>query len=199
MQSLPDLPRHRRWREQIYPAPVVVALIRRPFSTHDTTDSRYLLINRTSAPYYGRWALVGGKWDFGETLVEAIVREVREETGLEGTFVAVRGMVSERVVPREPQQQGAHFLIFVCELTAARGQAAEQEEGAVAWFTPPQIETLHAQQAIIPSDYAMIRNFAEATDALPLVEAEMRASITGVNNDPIQLLRFEKVNGPQRP
>jgi hypothetical protein len=42
---LHTLPAAQRWREQLYPTPIVAALIRR--------DSRYLLIRRNSAPYKG--------------------------------------------------------------------------------------------------------------------------------------------------
>lgn len=196
-KGLPDLPPERRWRRQTFPAPIVVALIRRQFRRPASADlaPHYLLIKRNDSPYGGQWALVGGKWDFGETLSEAILREVKEETNLDASFIAVRGLVNERVVPPGPDGNGAHFLIFVCELSAAKGDAAEQEEGAVGWFTHEQIDGLHGDQAIIPSDYAMIRSFAGAREAVPHIEAEMRAPIGGAANDPIQLQRFERIEG----
>ena len=50
-------------------------------------------------------------------------------------------------------------------------------------------------RAIIPSDYAMIRSFAGAREAVPHIEAEMRAPIAGTADDPIQLQRFERIEG----
>ncbi len=196
-KGLPELPPERRWRRQIYPAPIVVALIRRQFRRPEAAGlaPHYLLIKRKDNPYNGQWALVGGKWDFGETLSAAILREVKEETDLDASFVAVRGLVSERVVPPRPKGQGAHFLIFVCDVTATRGDAEEQEEGAVDWFTQEQIEGLRETKAIIPSDYAMLTSFAGSQEAVPHVEAEMRATIGGAANDPIQLQRFERIKG----
>ena len=195
--DLSNLPLDRRWHGQVYPAPIVVALIRRQFRKPEPSEieSHYLLIRRKTSPYDGHWALVGGKWDFGETLHDAIIREVKEETDLDTTFVAVRGLVSERVVPPQDAQQAAHFLLFVCELSAARGQAKEQNEGEVGWFSCDQIEELNESGKIIPSDYAMIRSFAGASETVPLIEAEMRAPIDAGSDDPVQLVRFERIEG----
>lgn len=175
----------------MYPAPIVVALIRRD---RLKAVPQYLLIKRSGRSYTGHWALVGGKWDFGETLATAIVREVKEETNLDATFVAVRGIVSERLAPPQQKDLGAHFLLFVCELTAPDGKAQEQKEGRVAWYTPAEIDALHAQNAIIPSDYAMIRAFAGSAESVPHVEAEMMATIQTDEKSPIKLLRFERID-----
>jgi len=45
-------------------------------------DGRALLVRRGKEPLYGRWVVPGGTVELGETLEEALVREMEEETGL---------------------------------------------------------------------------------------------------------------------
>jgi 8-oxo-dGTP diphosphatase len=171
-QSLTEVPIQERWHGQKYPLQIVAAIICQ-YKTIENKDSSFLLIRRNSDPYLGMWALVGGKWDFGETLVQAVVREVKEETGLETAFVALKGFVNERLVS-EDNAEGcpAHFLIYVCELVVTAGIAREQAEGEVAWFSTAEIDRMRQEGAIIPSDYTMLRQFANAS-SLPFAEAEM--------------------------
>ena len=47
-------------------------------------DGRLLLVQRDHPPGAGTWAIPGGRVRGGETLAEAVTRELREETGIEG-------------------------------------------------------------------------------------------------------------------
>jgi ADP-ribose pyrophosphatase YjhB (NUDIX family) len=189
-ESLPSLPVARRWRQQVNPMPSVLALIRRDrFSNADETVTRYLLIKRQKEPYVGKWALVGGRWDFGERLDTAITREVKEETGLDTTFVALRGMVNERIAPLGSDDDGGHFLLFVCEVSAPTGEAYEQAEGPVAWFGPEDLKELSASQQIVSTDYTILQHFSQTASALPYIEAEVIAG--NGENAPHELVRFK--------
>lgn len=67
------------------PLPVAVALL--PVTQHDSTG--LLVITRTIDPANGEVALPGGFIDHGEDWREAVVRELREETGIESSAADV--------------------------------------------------------------------------------------------------------------
>jgi 8-oxo-dGTP diphosphatase len=88
-------------------------------------DDRLLLIRRGHGPAAGHWSLPGGRVEFGETMVEALVREVQEETGLEVVVGDYIGYV-------EIFADDAHFVVhdyyataFDAEFLVAGDDAAE--------------------------------------------------------------------------
>jgi ADP-ribose pyrophosphatase YjhB (NUDIX family) len=189
LDSLPALPPARRWRQQAYPVAAVLALIRRDGTSQRREPvPRYLLIQRQSEPYVGKWALVGGRWEFGETLATAIIREVKEETALDTTFVALRGMVNERIAPAGSTEDGAHFLLFVCEVSAPSGAAREQAEGPVAWFNRDDLLELNERQQIISTDYTILQWFTRQESPLSFIEAEV--VVRGGTGTPGELVHF---------
>lgn len=56
-------------------------------------DGRILLVQRANEPGRGRWSLPGGRVEAGEDDPAAVVREVREETGLDVLPGALVGRV----------------------------------------------------------------------------------------------------------
>lgn len=196
-EALPQIPRERRWRQQARPVLGVLALIQRRHEDEERQEERFLLIQRRKPPYAGKWALVGGKVEFGETLAQAAMREVQEETGLESEFIAVRGVVNERIVPDTDagEVHAGHFLLFACAMNAPAGVAREQAEGKVAWFTLDELEQMQEEGTIVASDYAMIHHFAALEASVPYYEVEMIVfdEAEPASPAPSRLSRFQRM------
>lgn len=99
-------------------------------------DRRVLLIKRGKPPLFGRWVVPGGTVELGESLEQALVREVREETGLvvrPCAFLAV----FDRIV-RSDGDVRYHFVIldYLCERVS--GEVAAASDALDACFVPPE-------------------------------------------------------------
>jgi 8-oxo-dGTP diphosphatase len=88
-------------------------------------DEHLLLVRRGHGPAAGQWSVPGGRVEWGETLAEAVVREVAEETGIEAVCGPLLGMV-------EHIDDDHHFVILDFTVTTleladavAGGDAAE--------------------------------------------------------------------------
>jgi ADP-ribose pyrophosphatase YjhB (NUDIX family) len=184
-KPLTDFPVKRRWRQQLHPMPSVVAVISRNIDG----GTRYLLIKRKKEPYLGKWALVGGKWDFGESLSEATEREVKEETGLSVVFSALRALVNYRLRPEGVTDSGAHFLLFICEVHAPSGEAHEQTEGKVRWFSKHEVDELNAAREVVATDYMLLEQWQNRSRSISYFEAEVIAG--GEPHDVKAVVPFE--------
>ena len=62
-------------------------------------ENRVLLVQRGHEPALGQWSLPGGSVEAGESMSEALRREVREETGLEVVVVGGKSGVQRWISP----------------------------------------------------------------------------------------------------
>jgi ADP-ribose pyrophosphatase YjhB (NUDIX family) len=93
-----------------------------PFS-----PDKILLVKRLTVPFRGYWALPGGRVDPGETVEQAIVREVKEETGLDVAIVTKIGDYHEQGV-----QDGVAYDYFpACFLVKVVGGEIRKQESEI--------------------------------------------------------------------
>ena len=91
-------------------------------------EGKVLLIRRGKEPLRGRWVVPGGTVEAGETLQEALVREVREETGLLVRPLEVV-LVFDRI-EREGAEVRYHYVIidYRCAYVSGTPRAASDAE-----------------------------------------------------------------------
>ena len=95
---------------------------------HDAAG-RLLLIQRGHHPHRGSWSLPGGRVEAGESPEEAIVREVREETGLE---VVPQRLVGQVTIPGDDVV--FDVLDFACTLTRTDQEPVPGDDAVAAVF-----------------------------------------------------------------
>jgi 8-oxo-dGTP diphosphatase len=123
---------------------------------------RVLLIRRGHQPMKGEWSLPGGALEVGETLLEGVRREVREETGLEVEPEALIEVLDRIARDAEGRVQFHYVLVdYLCRVTGgvlscatdavdARWSSRDELAG-VAEFTVAVIEKGLAVHAGAPS------------------------------------------------
>lgn len=95
-----------------------------------TTDDDLLVIRRGHGPAAGEWSVPGGRVERGEMLAEAVVREVREETGLEAICGELLGVV-------ERFDDDHHFVILDYRATVLeRLEPVAGDDAAEARWVP---------------------------------------------------------------
>jgi 8-oxo-dGTP diphosphatase len=74
-------------------------------------DDRVLIVRRARTPAHGLYTLPGGGVELGETLEEAVIREVREETALDVAPVELVGF-RQAIVRDTAGRIERHFVIL---------------------------------------------------------------------------------------
>lgn len=111
---------------------------------------RILLAQRGKQPLLGWWSLPGGVLETGESLVDGIRREVREETGLEVKPVEI-ATVFERIMPDDKGRTEYHYVLidYVCRVTGGTAQPAT-DVSALAWVREEELESYRLTEGTLP-------------------------------------------------
>ena len=95
-------------------------------------ENKVLLVRRGSEPLKGHWTLPGGVLEVGESLVEGVIRETREETGLEIEVIELVELLDR--IHRHEERVRYHYVIadYLCRVTGGILRAASDAD-AVRW------------------------------------------------------------------
>lgn len=124
-------------------------------------DGKVLLIRRGTPPLRGRWLIPGGSVEAGETLRQALLRELREETGVRARPQALL-TVAERII-RTGGRLRYHFVIvdFLCRWLAGEPRAGS-DALAARWVSPRAL----ARYRLPPEALAVVRTGLRRARAL---------------------------------
>ncbi len=115
--------------------PIVIALIK-------NHQNKILMAKRDEpelAYAHGRWEFIGGGIDFGEQPEEALVREVKEEAGVDVKIIRLLPKILTRVW--ELGNGNRHQIIMIpyeCEITGGKLQPNKQEQVGELKFIHPE-------------------------------------------------------------
>ena len=105
---------------------------------------RLLMVRRGHAPSAGTWSVPGGRVEPGESDAEAVVRELREETGLEVRPGELVGRVER------PALDGVVYDIHDYAADVVSGQLAAGTDAADArWVAEDELPTLECSPGLV--------------------------------------------------
>ncbi len=128
---------------RIYPTRPYVAVSAAIFR-----EGRVLIVRRAQPPANGLYTLPGGVVEIGETLIQAVVREVREETGLE---IEPHGLAGYRqVIARDDSGRvERHFVILPFAARWLAGEISLNDELAESlWLAPSELSGLKTTEGL---------------------------------------------------
>ena len=111
-------------------------------------DGRVLIVRRARPPAHGLYTLPGGGVELGETLEQAVVREVREETALSVEPVGLAGY-RQAIVRDSDGRIERHFVILPFAARWLDGEITLNEELAEAhWLEPAALAGLQTTEGL---------------------------------------------------
>ena len=104
---------------------------------------KLLLVRRGHEPAAGEWSVPGGRVEPGELLMEAVVRELHEETGLRGVCGPLVGWV-ERI------SEDHHFVIldFEATVTDDLNPTAGSDASEARWWPVSEVASLRLVEGL---------------------------------------------------
>jgi 8-oxo-dGTP diphosphatase len=112
-------------------------------------DGKVLLVRRAGPPAKGLWTLPGGRVEVGERLVDAVTREVMEETGLTIDVIGLAGY-RESILSDAVGDRGRHFVILPFAARWVAGEVALNDElDDSRWLSIDAVTALQTTEGLL--------------------------------------------------
>lgn len=99
-------------------------------------NDKLLLVTRKGKPFEGKLALPGGHVELGETVEEAAIREVKEESGITVELRDILGIYSD---PKRDPRQHIVTVVFIARCKDVKTKAGS-DVSAAQWFDTDSIK-----------------------------------------------------------
>lgn len=105
-------------------------------------DDKVVVIER-KGPSWPGFTFPGGHVDFGESFTESVIREVKEETGLDIYNPKLCGV-------KDWFESGRRYVVFLYKTNNFSGQLKSSDEGEVSWVKFSELEHLTLANEMYP-------------------------------------------------
>jgi 8-oxo-dGTP diphosphatase len=114
-------------------------------------DGHVLVVRRARPPAQGLYTLPGGAVEAGETLIETLIREVREELGMTIEPIALAGY-REAIIRDDVKRVARHYVILAFAARWIAGEPVLGDEIAEArWLRPSELPSLNTTEGLAES------------------------------------------------
>jgi 8-oxo-dGTP diphosphatase len=100
-------------------------------------DGKWLVVKKRYGGLKGKWSIPAGFVDAGETVDEAVVREVFEETGILGEVVSILGIRSGVI----KETISDNMIVFLLKKRKGALMSASSEIECAAFLTPDELQS----------------------------------------------------------
>ena len=111
-------------------------------------NGEILLIKRKGEPFKGKWALPGGFVEYNEKVEDAVIREIREETGVNAEIKELVGVYSD---PKRDPRGHTVSIVFLLDIISGEIKCGDDACNA-KFFNLKKLPDLSFDHDIIISD-----------------------------------------------
>ena len=127
-----------------------------------TDGDRILLQNRTKNDWQG-YTLPGGHVEPGESFVDAVIREMKEETGLDIKNPRLAGVKQFPI-------EGGRYVVLLFKANEYSGTVVSSDEGQMVWVDSNHLPEIHTVDDF--EDLIRVINKPDLTEFQYLVDGE---------------------------